>query len=497
MPKQTVKWEHEASADALYDVVIIGAGVVGCSLARELAQYKTDVCVLERAHDVGEGSSKANSGIIHAGFHPRGGSLKGTSCVQGNATLKMIAQELDVPIVECGALMVAFNDKGIEKLEEKANRAQKNGAGVLKIVDGDHARHLEPRLSKRVIAAMLAPSTAIISPFDLVLALAENAADNGVRFRFNSRVEIVERVQDQWLLHLTDGSTIRSRFVANMSGDDAALIDAQVSGGDCIVRPRKGEFIVFDRQDPRHAITHVIYQAAESDEGGTLLAPTVEGNLLAGPTSVNAKDFKQTGTTRSGLEHISRVAKKLIPDLDLSTAIRNFAGVRANIVNVSKELKDFVVRASASGFVSALGIKNPGMTSSPILAKRAVEILRAEGLDLEPDPSFDPKRTHQVPFLKQSRSRQRNLLAEDATYGHVVCRCENITEGDVRYACNRTLPPTTMAGVKRRLRCSMGRCQGQYCDPRVNEVLADVWHMDPWTVAYGEDGGRFVAQKMK
>lgn len=483
------------------DVAVIGAGVVDCAVARELSRYALDVLVLERAHDVGEGSSKANSGVVHAGFHPRGGSFKGTSCVAGNAAFPALCAELDVPLVRCGGMMVAFNDDGVQKLRQKQGRARENGAGELPIVGGGEARSLEPRLSPRVVAALLAPSTCVVSPFALVQALAENAVANGVRFRFGARVERIERATGAgagtagWLLHLADGSCVRARFVANMAGDAAALLDAQVHPADYVVRPRLGEFLVFDKQDPARAISHVIYQAAESDEGGTLLAPTVDGNLLAGPTSANVRRFGDTASTAAGLDHVWRVASKLVPDLRRQDVIRNFAGARTNIVNVPKELKDFVVRVSAPGFVSALGIKNPGMTSSPVLAERAVRLLAGEGLELSPDPAFEPGRVRYVPVLQ--RAGADAAVGGGAGSSPVVCRCEQVTEADVRAVMRGPLVPTTVAGVKRRLRCGMGRCQGAFCEPRVAAVMADELGIPPERVVEGEHGARFVQRRVK
>lgn len=475
----------------IYDVVIIGAGVMGCAVARALSRYKIDVAVLEKAHDIGEGSSKANSGIIQAGFHARGGSLKGRSCVDGNALFPALVKELDVPYKNSGGLMVAFNDEGIEKLREKAARAVQSGAAPLPIISGDEARAREPRLSERVVAAMVAPTTGIISPFDLVYATAQNAEANGVEFFFNSEVERIEHSQSSkpYLLHLKDGSTIGVRCVANMAGENANTLDAQVKPADYVVKPRVGEFLVLDKQDPATAITHVIYQAEENDEGGALLAPTVEGNLVAGPTSRDVKNYHDTATTQAGLNHVWRVAQKIIPDLDKSTVITNFAGVRTNIVNVEKEKKDFVVRASAERFVSALGIKNPGMTSSPKLARLVVDLLVKEGLTLEPDPLFEPRRKAYVPFLKSKASRQKALVKSDESYGTIICRCEQITEGDIRAILRAPFAPTTMDGLKRRLRVGMGRCQGGFCLPRAVSVLAQEAKKPAAFIKKGEQGG--------
>lgn len=480
------------------DAVVIGAGVLGCMAARELSRFKLDIVLLERASDVCEGSSKANSGLIHAGFHPREGSLKGLSCVRGNHLYESLLAELGVECKRTGSLYVAFGPVGMERMEEKYKRGMANGVPGLKVVDRDEARQIEPRLSDKVMAALWAPSTGIVSPFQLTIALYESALSNGVDVRFDSEVVRVEKARTQgWLVHLRDGQTVAARFVLNAAGDEAEPIDAQVHPADLRIRPRRGQYYVFDKQDPSNAITHPVMQSQETDEGGTLVTPTVEGNLLVGPTSENVRDYTHTETTEKGLAHVERVVRKLFPDIDMGEVISSFAGVRTNIVNVDKERKDFVVRASAPGFVSMLGIKNPGMTSAPALVERAVEILAAEGMPRIANPSFVARRDVAPAFMDSDAVRRKELLSQDACFAHVVCRCERITEGDVRRVARLSSCPHTFEAVKHRLRVSMGRCQGSFCIPRVMEILAQEWGVSPEEIPFCSSGGSYSIGKAK
>lgn len=476
-----------------YDVVIIGAGILGCLTARELARHKLDILVLDKESDIGEGATKANSGVLYAGFHPRGGSLKGISCARGNQMYAQLCQELDVPMEYVGSLFVAFHEEGMDIIREKMKKGEKNGVTGMRMISGDQAREMEPELSPNVMGAMYAPTTGIVSPFRLVLHTALNAVKNGVEFRFDTKVEHIEEERGVYRIDTSKGA-VYGEHIVNVSGEGAAELERFVRPRDLVIKPKRGEYLVFDTPSP---IRHVIYQAQEKDEKGTLLAPTVDGNMLVGPTSYKVRSYRDTATSQKGIDHITYVAKKVLPGLDLGKVIASFAGIRANIENVPKEEKDFVVRLSGNRFVSALGIKNPGMTASPYLAGKIAELLFESGLRRESNAAFDPIYRGKPLFLKADPAEQAAMLAENPAYGNAVCRCEGVTEGDILAALDSPLPPHNMNGLKKRLRTGMGRCQGGFCWPEIVDILSRRWQVPPERILKGEPGSPIVKGRLR
>ncbi|MGN1350701.1 MAG: NAD(P)/FAD-dependent oxidoreductase [Anaerovoracaceae bacterium] len=470
-----------------YDVAVIGGGIVGSMTARTLSQYRLRILVIDRAYDVGECATKANSGVLYPGFHHREGSLKGLSCVGGNRMYDTICRELGVPMRRVGSLYAAFGPEGEKLLKKKYERGLANGTPELQILSGDEARRLEPGLSGDVVRALYTPFTGIISPFKLAVNTALSAAQNGVEFLFDTAVTGIRPADEKRRQQkgepdlqdmegpvelLTTGGSVFTRFVVNAAGDGAAGIEAMVKPQELVVKPRRGQFFIFDKQKAEAPVlSHVLYQAQEKDEGGTLIAPTIDGNIIAGPTSEDVRTYDNTDTTEEGLAHVERVAKKILPGIDMGSVITSFAGVRANITNVEKEQKDFVVRRSSGFMVSLLGIKNPGMTAAPYLAQKVTEELVKLGMPLEPNPDYDPVLREQKPFLQESPERQAALYREDPRYARVICRCEKITEGDILHVLRSPLPPRSLNGFKKRLRTGMGRCQGGFCTARIVEIF--------------------------
>lgn len=480
---------------AQFDVAIIGGGIVGLMTARALSRYRLRVVVLEQAQDLAEGASKANSGILYPGFHPRGGSLKGIACVRGNQMYDALCKELQLPMKRIGSLYVAFHPEGEEMLLEKYQKGLKNGVKGMELLSGEAARAREPLLSPRVTRALYAPSTAILSPFALLFAVAGHAMQNGVEIRLETTVQSLRPEQDGVLLQ-TETGWISSRYVVNAAGENAILLEGMLRPEDLEIRPRRGQYLLFDKGvgDRLH---HVLYQAQEQDEGGTLVAPTIEGNLIAGPTSEDVPSYRHTETTAKGLLHVERVAKKLIPTLDLREVITQFAGVRTNIVNLDKEHKDFILRVSAPRVISALGIKNPGMTAAPYLAEEIVRLLAAEGLPLLERADYQAEYQPFRPFLQETKARQRVLYEADPRNAVVLCRCEGITEGDVLRVLDSPLPPTTWGGLKKRLRIGMGRCQGGFCTGRVLELMSRELGLAPGQLCKGAKGSSMVKGTVK
>lgn len=479
----------------LYDVIIVGGGIVGMMTARILSRYQLRVLLLEQAEDLAEGAAKANSGVLYPGFHHRGGSLKGVACVRGNAQYERICSELHVPLKRTGALYTAFHPEGETMLLEKYHRGLENGVQGMKFLSGEEARRREPLLSPRVTKAIFAPNVSVVSPFALLFALAEHALQNGVEIWLGTAAQSIAS-QGETVLVETSRGTLESRYVINAAGENAAMLEGGVREEDLEIRPRRGQFLLFDK-GVGDQIHHVLYQAQEQDEGGALVAPTVEGNLIAGPTSEDVPSYRHTETTAKGLSRVEQVAKKLLPSLSMNDVITQFAGIRTNIVNLSKEQKDFILRESAPHVVSALGIKNPGMTAAPDLADRLIHLLERQGLLLLSDPGYQSERMGSRPFLQETAERQAALFAEDPRNARVICRCEGITEGDVLRVLRGPLPPQTLSGLKKRLRLGMGRCQGGFCTGRALALMSEYLGVPPGAILQSPGTGSVLKGKVK
>lgn len=473
----------------VYDAVVIGAGVTGSAVARELSRRKGAFLVLERAGDVCEGTSKANSAIVHAGFDAEPGTWKAKMNVEGNERMTRLAEELDIPFKRAGAFVVCLNEEDMPKLQELYDRGIANGVKGLSVLTGDEARKREPNLSGEVCGALFAETSGIICPFELTLGMAESAAKNGVKFQFGTEVEKLEKVEGGWLLHTSRGD-IEARAVINCAGVYADALHNQVCEKKLHITARKGEYCLLDKTAGGH-VKSTIFQLPGKYGKGVLVSPTVHGNLLVGPTAVDIDDKEDTATTAEGLADLQAKSALGVKDIPLRQVITSFMGLRAH-----EDGDDFILGETAESFFDAAGIESPGLTSAPAIGAYIAEMV-AEKLSLEDNPSFDPIRKG-VPRIKELTPEARAAkIAENPAYGNIICRCEEISEGEIVDAIHGILGARTLDGVKRRTRAGMGRCQSGFCSPRVMEILCRELGMTLDEIRKNGPGSQIVLEKTR
>lgn len=450
----------------MYDVIIIGAGVTGCAVARYLSRYQSSALVLERAGDVCCGTSKANSAIIHAGFDAAHGSLMAKMNVQGNRMVPGLAKELDFPFRMNGSLVVCMSEEDMPRLQALYENGVKNGVEGLEIVDAQRLHELEPNVSKNAVAALWAPTGGIVCPFNMTIALAENANANGVDFRFNTKVTGFTRGEEGWTVHTEQGD-FRTRYVVNAAGVYADVLHNMVSPRKLHITPRRGDYCLLDRQVGGF-VSHTVFQLPGKLGKGVLVSPTVHGNIIVGPTAIDIEDRDGTNTTAAGLEELIAKAGISVDNLPIRQTITSFAGLRAH-----EDHHEFVIGEAedAPGFVDCAGIESPGLTSAPAIGLTVAELLR-EKLGLREKEDFIATRKGLLDPKSLTWDAYQALIRENPAYGQIICRCEQVTEGEIIDAIRRPLGARSLDGVKRRTRAGMGRCQAGFCSPRVMEILA-------------------------
>ena len=475
----------------MYDVVIIGCGVVGAATAYELARYKLRVAVLEAAADIAAGTTKANSAIIHADYDPEPGTLMARLNVEGNRLTGEICEKLQVPFKRVGSLVVAFSPEQLPTLRTLYDRGCKNGVPGLRLLSGEEARAMEPGLSEEVCGALFAPSAGIIDPWGFAIAMAETAVRGGVELRRDCPVTGIEDTGAGFVLHTPTGD-VTARFVLNAAGVDADRVHEMLEPNDWQTLPSRGEYYLLDKSE-HDRVSRVIFQCPGPEGKGVLVAPTIHGNLICGPNAEAVEDRLDLGNTAAGMAEVRAKASRSVPGVEWRQNIRNFAGLRANTTR-----SDFIIEESKAhpGFIDLAGIKSPGLSSAPAIAKMAAEMLAADGLALEPDPDFVDKREHIV-FKNLSAEEKNELIRKDPRYGRVVCRCETITEGEIVAALHSPIPPRSINGVKRRCNAGMGRCQGGFCGPRVQEIIARELGIDQAEVLLEQAGSTILTGRTK
>lgn len=450
-----------------YDVVIIGGGVTGCAVARELSRYELRTCVLERGEDVCSGTSKANSAIVHAGFDAEPGTKKAWFNVRGSQMMEALSKELDFEFQRNGSLVLCFHKEDIPKLKKLYDRGIQNGVSGLSILTGEEARSMEPNLSDRVEAALYASTGGIVCPFGLNIALAENACDNGVEFRFLTEVEHIVKTKDGYQLKTGKG-TIFARYVVNAAGVYADVFHNMVSEDKIHITARKGDYCLLDRSEGK-LVAHTIFQLPGKMGKGILVSPTIHGNLLTGPTAADVEDKENTATTAEELAAVMEKSALSVKNISFRQVITSFSGLRAH-----EDGDDFIIGEAkdAEGFFDAAGIESPGLSSAPAIGAYLAELV-AEKAGAARKSGWNGRRKGILRPQNLSQSERTELIRKDPAYGTIICRCEGISEGEIVDAVTRTLGATSLDGIKRRVRQGMGRCQAGFCTPRVMEILAE------------------------
>lgn len=451
----------------MYDVAIIGAGVIGASVFRELSKYNIKTILIEKENDVSMGTSKANSAIVHAGYDPKIGTLMAKYNVKGNEMFEDLCKELSVPFKRNGSLVLAFNDEDLETINNLYINGNKIGVKGLKVLSKEEVLEIEPNLSHDIKGALIAPTGGIVGPFEYTIALVENGIQNGGEITLDAEVDKINKKDETFIIETKNGKKIESRYVINAAGIYADKIHNMICKESFKITPRKGEYYVMDKSQG-NLVSHTVFPCPSKLGKGILVTPTIHGNLLVGPNAVDGDDKESLNTTGDGLANIKKSAMHTTEKINFRDCIRTFAGLRAVpdtgdfIVGEDKEIK---------GFVDVAGIKSPGLSSAPAIAEDIVNILKNAGLSLDRNLNFNGKR-EQVYFMELSKEEKVELIKKDSRYGRIICRCESITEGEIIDAINRSFGKVSIDGVKRRCRPGMGRCQGGFCGPRVQEIIS-------------------------
>lgn len=490
-----------------YDVIIIGAGVCGSAIARELSRYRMKIAVLEKEEDVCCGTSKANSGIVHAGFDAENGTLMAKLNVEGNQMMEKLSKELDFSFKKNGSLVLCFSEEDRPALQKLYERGVKNGVKELRILEQEEVRKLEPNVSDEVVAALYAPTGGIVCPFGLTIALAENACANGVDFYFNKKVVKLEKVETGkeeagadkekaaseairetaaaeisgtetakkpttgWRV-ITEDEIFEADHVVNAAGVYADVFHNMVSSRKIHITPRRGEYCLLDKSTGGF-VSHTVFQLPGKYGKGVLVSPTVHGNTLVGPTAIDIEEKEGTNTTRTGLTELQQKATRSVKNLPMNQVITSFAGLRAH-----EDGGEFIIEevSDAKGFIDCAGIESPGLTSAPAIGKMVADII-VQQAQPEKNENFCGTRKGILDPNTLSKEERAALIKEKPAYGTIICRCEMITEGEIIDAVTRPLGAKSLDGVKRRTRAGMGRCQAGFCSPKTMEIIAREAHI--------------------
>lgn len=475
-----------------YDVIIAGAGVTGSMIARELSKYNLSVCVLEKEYDVAMGASKANSGIVHGGFDPEPDTLKAKLNVEGVEMLFEAAEMLNVPYKRNGSMVCAFCKEEEPALHELYERGIKNGVKGMKLLSGDEARAIESELSEKITLVLHVPSAGIICPYELTVASIGNAMDNGVHLRRNFEISDIKHQDNTFTVTSKKGESVSGCYFINSAGCYADVI-AQLAG-DCDFKiiPRAGQYLLLDKTEGGRVL-HTIFQVPSIEGKGILVSPTVDGNLLTGPTAAVVDTPENKEITPEGIEQVIRLAAKSVPNVRFNQVITSFCGVRS-----SESGGDFIIKASEKikGLIHAAAIDSPGLSSCVAIAKYIVDLLKNTGLDMKEKNDWNGHREDPHAFRKMNDEQKNEFIKQNPDYGKIVCRCETVSEGEIRAAIKRNPPAYDVDAVKRRTRSGMGRCQGGFCAPFVMRLISEEHGIPMEKITKKGEGSEMVIGKL-
>jgi glycerol-3-phosphate dehydrogenase len=488
-----------------YDVIIIGAGVIGSAVAREMARYNLKIAVLEKELDVCSETSGRNSGVLHAGFNNKPGSLMAKFCVAGCLEFDRVAQELDIPFKRTGKLVVGFDEADKAKLLALKAQGDKNGVPGLAIIDKKRIKELAPHVDGEF--AMYSPATGILNPFIYTLALAENAQKNGVRFYFDHEVIAIEghapgkngTAANLYTIRTTK-ETFTARWIINCAGLQSDRIARMLGIDDYTIHPCRGEYFILDQKAGKY-LPLPVYPVPNPKEGGLgiHLTPTIDGNILIGPSSEFIEERDDYSSTREVQELLRKDGGRIFPYLRSEFFIRNFAGIRPKLVGKDTGgYADFVIteRPEAPRAILLVGIESPGLTSAVPIARKVIEMM-SQKEDLQPKANFDPTRRGILCFQAQPFARKKELIAQNPHYGEIICRCETITKAEILAAIHNPLGVATVVGIKNRTRAMMGRCQGGYCETRITELLMQEKKKSEKEIVYARANGNMFTGKVR
>ena len=473
------------------DVVIIGAGVTGASVAYNLSKYAGDFLVVEKHSDVCEETSKANSGICHGGYDAKPGSMKAKMNVEGNHMMNEISEELSFPYQQIGTLVLCHKQEDFDKLQALYDQGIENGVGGMKIIYNEEILALEPNVEKDVYAALLCEEAGIVDPFLMNIAYAEGSNLNGVDYKFNTEITSIEKIDDHYVLTSQDGEKIETRAVVNAAGLYSDAIHNQLLNDNKFdVRARRGEYLLLDKAT-RGFVNHVLFNLPTEKGKGILVTPTIDGNTLIGPTSDFVDDKADTVTTQERIEEVIEKVEDTVENVPVRQVITSFSGNRAH-----ESGGDFILEETQKGFFDCVGIESPGLTSAPAIGKYMANLVK-ESLDLAENKEFKPGRKPIPKTSEMSTEAHNELIKENPLYGKIICRCEKVTEGEIVDAINGPLSARTVDGIKRRVRATAGRCQGGFCLPSIIEIMARELGVDGEEITKKGNNSYYIEKRAK